>query len=66
MKAANMLWLSKRKVTEAENFPVQAIQTNNFQFKNLSRNLLQGSVTTNQQSLKLNQTKRRQPKVKEK
>ena len=40
--------------------------TYNFQFKNSARNLLQGTVTKNQQSLKLNQTKRLQPNVKEK
>ena len=40
--------------------------TYNFQFKNSARNLLQDTETKNQQSLKLNQTKRLQPKVKEK
>ena len=69
MKAANLLWLSKRKVTEAKNSSFTSNRgqhTYKFQFKNSSRNLLQGTVTTNQQSLKLNQTKRLQPKVKEK
>ena len=47
-------------------FLYKQLRPNNFQFINSSRNLLQGTVTTNQQSLKLNQTKRLQPKVKEK
>ena len=57
---------AKEKWLRPKFLPLQTIQANNFQFKNSARNLLQGTVTTNQQSLKLNQTKRLQPKVKEK
>ena len=67
MKAANLLWLSKIKLQRQKILPLQAIEANiQLPIKNFSRNLSQGTVTTTQQSLKLNQTKRLQPKVKEK